>query len=176
MTGLNPVADRIIEIACLVTDAQLNQVAQGPSMVIHQQNDVLGSMDEWNLNHHTDSGLIERVRKSTITERMAQKRILEFLHPHVPSRIAPLCGNSIWQDRRFLAKYMPDLEKYLHYRNIDVSSVKELVKRWYPSLPAFKKQKLHTALSDIRESILELQYYREHVLVEEFIHSPTVDS
>lgn len=174
MTGLDPERDRIIEIASMVTDSQLNIVEEGPSLVIHQQTNVLEKMDDWNTTHHTESGLLQKVKKSTITERMAQSLTMSFIAKFGEARSAPLCGNSIWQDRRFLLRYMPQLEGFLHYRNIDVSSVKELVRRWYPELPLFEKRNSHTALSDIRESVAELKYYQARVFLP--IASPAHDS
>ena len=164
MTGLNPLNDHIIEIATLVTDADLKVVAEGPSLAVHQDESVLQGMDEWNTTHHGQSGLIARVRESSLSVRDAEKMTLEFLQSWVPSRASPICGNSICQDRRFLARHMPELEAYFHYRNLDVSSVKELVARWAPEiLEGFKKTGQHRALDDIRESIEELRYYRETV-------------
>ena len=165
MTGLNPDSDRIIELACLVTDSNLNVIAEGPEPVVFQPESVLQGMDDWNTRHHNDSGLIEKVRSSNESESTVETQVLDFLKQHTEKRQAPLCGNSIWQDRRFLARYMPTLESWLHYRIIDVSSIKELVRRWYPSLPAFDKQKTHTAMSDIRESIGELKYYQSRVFM-----------
>ena len=163
MTGLDPERDVIIEIATVVTDDQLAVVAEGPVVAIAQPAERLDGMDEWNRTHHGASGLLDRVRASGLTEQEAQTATLDFLQRHVEKGAAPLCGNTIWQDRRFLARYMPDLEGFLHYRNIDVSSIKELVRRWRPELMAgFSKKNEHTALADIRESIAELAYYREH--------------
>jgi len=163
MTGLDPDSDRVLEIAVLITDGSLNILSEGPALVLHQSDAVLSAMDEWNATHHTASGLVDRVRRSTVDEAQAQERILAFLREYVPPSAAPLCGNTIWQDRRFLVRHLPEVEKYLHYRNVDVSTVKELVHRWYPELPRFSKAKGHTALADIRESIAELRYYRERV-------------
>ena len=163
MTGLDPERDVIIEIATIVTDNRLAIVAEGPAIAIAQPAQRLAGMDEWNRTHHGASGLIDRVRASRVTEGEAQAATLAFLEQHVEKGASPLCGNTIWQDRRFLARYMPDLEGYLHYRNIDVSSIKELAMRWRPELAAgFSKKNEHTALADIRESIAELAYYREH--------------
>ena len=163
MTGLDPERDGIIEIATLVTDDRLVIIAEGPNLAIAQPPERLDGMDEWNRTHHSASGLLERVRASRLTERDAEAATLVFLEQHVGKGASPLCGNSIWQDRRFLARYMPELEEFLHYRNIDVSSVKELAMRWRPELAAgFSKRNEHTALADIRESINELTYYREH--------------
>jgi len=165
MTGLDPERERIIEMATLVTDASLNVVAEGPVLAIHQPESLLAAMDDWNQSHHGASGLLDRVRRSAVSETEAEAVTLAFLEAHLEAGTAPLCGNTIWQDRRFLARYMPDLEAFLHYRMIDVSSIKELVRRWRPDLMSgFSKTNAHTALSDIRESIAELSYYREHFL------------
>lgn len=162
MTGLEPAQDRIIEIATIVTDADLTTLAEGPVMAVHQPDSVLDAMDEWNTTHHGQSGLTERVRQSTISEREAEQATLEFLRQHVPAGSSPICGNSIGQDRRFLVKYMPELEAYFHYRNLDVSTLKELMRRWRPDLlDGFSKKGAHLALDDIRESIEELRYYRK---------------
>ena len=165
MTGLNSHHDRIIELAVLVTDNQLTIIAEGPVFAIHQSDDLLNAMDEWNTKHHTQSGLVERVRKSTTDEAQAEKAILDFLMRYLKLGESPLCGNSIHQDRLFLARYMPNLEKFCHYRNIDVSTVKELVRRWAPEF-VFKKKSMHQALDDIKESIEELKFYREHVFID----------
>ncbi|MDA7990243.1 MAG: oligoribonuclease [Gammaproteobacteria bacterium] len=166
MTGLSPSTDRIIEIATLVTDARLNLIEEGPVLAVRQSLTRLAAMDEWNTRTHTESGLVERVRASEIDEREAERATLAFLSKHVPGNASPLCGNSVCQDRRFLALYMPKLEAYLHYRNLDVSSIKELVMRWRPELlDRFKKKNTHRALDDIRESIDELRFYREHFLI-----------
>lgn len=165
MTGLDPQTDLIIEMATIVTDSDLNVVAEGPVLAIKQPETALAAMDEWNQSHHSASGLIDRVRKSEVGEREAEARTLAFVEDYVDENASPLCGNSIWQDRRFLKRYMPTLERYFHYRNIDVSSVKELVARWRPDLmQGFSKANQHTALADIRESIEELKYYREHFI------------
>ncbi|ASJ95577.1 MULTISPECIES: oligoribonuclease [Shewanella] len=164
MTGLEPEVDRIIEIATIVTDKELNILAEGPVIAIHQSEDVLAAMDDWNQKHHGESGLIERVKASDFSEQDAIEQTIAFLSQHVPAGVSPMCGNSIGQDRRFMNRYMPALEDYFHYRNIDVSSVKELVRRWKPEvMNGFKKQGTHQALVDIQESIAELQYYREKV-------------
>ncbi|ABO22431.1 oligoribonuclease [Shewanella loihica] len=164
MTGLEPEVDRIIEIATIVTDKELNILAEGPVIAIHQSEDVLAAMDDWNQKHHGESGLIDRVRASDFSEQDAIEQTIAFLSEHVPAGVSPMCGNSIGQDRRFLNRYMPTLEDYFHYRNIDVSSVKELVRRWRPEvMDGFKKQGTHQALVDIQESIAELRYYREKV-------------
>lgn len=166
MTGLDPERDVIIEIATVVTDNALAVVAQGPVIAVAQPAARLEAMDEWNRTHHGASGLIDRVRASRISERHAEATTLDFLEQHVEQGASPLCGNTIWQDRRFLARYMPALEGHMHYRNIDVSSIKELVMRWRPELLAgFSKKNEHTALADIRESIAELAYYRDHFFV-----------
>lgn len=163
MTGLNPDTDRIIEIATIVTDAHLNVLAEGPVFAVHQKDTVLNGMDEWNTRQHGGSGLIERVRRSTVDEAEAEARTLEFLRLYVEPGSSPICGNSICQDRRFLWRWMPKLEAFFHYRNLDVSSVKELAARWYPDLlRGFGKKSSHLALDDIRDSIAELRYYREY--------------
>lgn len=165
MTGLNTDTDRIIEIATLVTDSNLNILEEGPVLAIHQSNEMLKGMDDWNTRQHGGSGLVERVRTSIINEIEAEQRTLEFLQKYVPRNKSPMCGNSICQDRRFLYRSMPDLEKYFHYRNLDVSTVKELVRRWAPALAdGFSKNPAHLALEDIRDSVRELKYYREHFL------------
>jgi oligoribonuclease len=161
MTGLQPDSDRIIEIALLVTDASLNVVAEGPVLAVHQPDQVLDAMDSWNKSTHGRSGLIDRVRASTLDEAEVERRSLEFLAAHVPSGVSPMCGNSVCQDRRFLVRSMPKLESYFHYRNLDVSTLKELVRRWKPELAkGFVKQSKHEALADVLESIEELKYYR----------------
>ncbi|WP_119153059.1 oligoribonuclease [Caldimonas tepidiphila] len=165
MTGLNPATDRIIEVAVVVTDAQLSVRVEGPVFAVHQSDALLDGMDAWNKGTHGRSGLIERVKASTVTEDEAQARVIEFLRAYVPKSTSPMCGNSICQDRRFLANYMPQLEAFFHYRNLDVSTLKELGKRWKPEvMGGFKKAQKHTALADIHESIDELLYYREHLL------------
>jgi oligoribonuclease len=164
MTGLQPDADRVIEIAMLVTDPQLNVLATGPVLVIHQPDEVLDAMDTWNKSTHTKTGLIERVRASSLTEADAERQALEFVSAHVPANVSPMCGNSICQDRRFLARWMPRLEVHFHYRNLDVSTLKELVRRWKPELKAFSKEGKHEALPDILESIEELKFYRKNVM------------
>ncbi len=166
MTGLAPDTDRIIEIAVIVTDAQLGNRIAGPVFAVHQSDATLDAMDAWNKGTHGRSGLIDRVKASTIDEVSAEAQVIEFLKQFVPKNTSPMCGNSICQDRRFLANYMPKLEAYFHYRNLDVSTLKELAKRWKPAILAgFKKAQAHTALADIEESIDELAYYREHFLV-----------
>ena len=166
MSGLNPEIDRIIEVATIITDSELNIVAEGPVLAVHQSDAVLASMDDWNQRTHAGTGLIERVKQSTYTEADVEQMTLEFLQRHVPRNKSPMCGNSICQDRRFLARTMPQLEAWFHYRNLDVSSIKELVKRWKPGLcNGLVKKNTHKALDDIRESIEELKYYREHFFV-----------
>lgn len=165
MTGLKPESDRIIEIAVVVTDAQLNVRAEGPVIAVHQSDETLDAMDAWNKGTHGKSGLIDRVKASTYSEDQAQAEIIAFLKQYVPERGSPMCGNSICQDRRFLANYMQKLEAFFHYRNLDVSTLKELARRWKPTvLEGFKKAQAHTALADIHESIDELVYYRQHFL------------
>ena len=165
MTGLDPEVERLIEIAVVVTGPNLTPRIEGPVLVIHQSDEQLGKMDKWNQNTHGRSGLIDKVKASTLGEAEAEKKILEFLAKYVPKGNAPMCGNTISQDRRFLVKYMPKLEAFFHYRNIDVSTLKELAKRWRPEVySAFKKQQKHTALADVHESIDELAHYREHFL------------
>ena len=165
MTGLDTNNDYIIEIATIVTDAKLNVLAEGPIFAIHQQDAILDSMDEWNTRQHGKSGLTQRVKDSTVTEAEAEQKTIEFLRKYVPAGVSPMCGNSICQDRRFLAREMPQLERYFHYRNLDVSSLKELARRWRPDiLNGLKKNASHLALDDIRDSIAELRHYREHFL------------
>lgn len=165
MTGLNPEHDRIIEIAVIVTDPLLAQRIEGPVLVIHQSDELLDGMDAWNKGTHGKSGLIDKVKASTLTEAAAEKQLMAFLAHYVPKRGSPMCGNSIGQDRRFLAKYMPKLEEFFHYRNLDVSTLKELSKRWAPGVyKSFKKKQLHTALADVHESIAELEHYRTHFI------------
>jgi oligoribonuclease len=164
MTGLDPERDVIIEIATIVTDAQLNILAEGPVLAVHQSDAVLAAMDEWNTNQHGGSGLTERVRSSKLTAAQAQRLTLDFLVQQVPAGMSPMCGNSICQDRRFMVRYMPELERYFHYRNLDVSSIKEIVKRWQPDLLGrFRKKGAHIAQDDILDSIAELVFYRETV-------------
>jgi oligoribonuclease len=166
MTGLDPEVDRLIEIAVIVTGPGLTPRIEGPVLVIHQSDEQLDRMDAWNKGTHGRSGLIEKVKASTVTEAQAEQQVLDFIARYVPKRSAPMCGNSISQDRRFLVKYMPKLEAFFHYRNVDVSTLKELAKRWRPDLyDGFKKQQKHTALADVHESIDELVHYREHFLV-----------
>jgi oligoribonuclease len=165
MTGLLPDTDRIIEVAIVITNAQLETVAEAPVLVVNQSNAVLDGMDDWNKGTHSRSGLIEKVKASPLVEAEVEERLLAFMQLHVPARTTPMCGNSICQDRRFLARWMPKLEAYFHYRNLDVSTLKELVKRWRPELAkGLTKHGKHEALADIYESIDELKYYREHFL------------
>ena len=165
MTGLDPEKERLIEIAIIVTGPQLTPRIEGPVLAIHQSDEVLMQMDKWNKGTHGKSGLIDKVKASTINDSDAEALMLAFIAQYVPKGMSPLCGNTISQDRRFLVKYMPKLEAYLHYRNIDVSTFKELAKRWRPEVyNAFKKQQKHTALADVHESIDELEHYREHFL------------
>jgi oligoribonuclease len=162
MSGLDPDQETILEIATIITDGELNILAEGPNIVVHQPDAVLDGMDEWCTQHHGVSGLTAKVRESTISMRQAEQQTLDFIKQYVPPRCSPLCGNSIHQDRRFLVRYMRELEGYVHYRNIDVSTIKELGRRWYPSIPAPIKEAEHLALADIRESINELAYYRDN--------------
>ncbi len=165
MTGLDPERDRIIELAIIVTDGNLESVAESPVWVVHQPEPVLDAMDVWNKGTHGKSGLIERVRASVLDEAAVEAAALAFVQEYVPQRISPMCGNSIGQDRRFMVRYMPALEAWFHYRNIDVSTLKELCRRWKPEVAkGFEKASAHTALADIRESIEELKYYREHFI------------
>jgi oligoribonuclease len=165
MTGLDPDTDRIIEVAVVVTDANLNILAEGPVFAIHQSDEILDGMDAWNKGTHGRSGLIDRVKASTVTEADAEKALIDFLKNFVPNGKSPMCGNTICQDRRFMARGMPKLEAFFHYRNLDVSTLKELCKRWKPEIATgFKKHQKHTALADILESVDELRYYREHFI------------
>ena len=165
MTGLSPERDRIIEIAVVVTDAQLGRRTEGPVLAIHQSDATLATMDAWNTGTHGRSGLTDRVRASTVDEAEAERRVIEFLRGYVKKGVSPMCGNSICQDRRFLAATMPTLEAYFHYRNLDVSTLKELARRWAPEVHSgFQKSSTHLALDDIRDSIRELAYYRSHFL------------
>ena len=165
MTGLEPDTDRIIEIAVVVTDMHLNTIAEGPVFAIHQSDETMDKMDAWNKGTHGRSGLIERVKASTVTEEQAEAALIAFLKQFVPAGKSPMCGNTICQDRRFMARTMPKLEAFFHYRNLDVSTLKELCRRWKPELVAgFKKHQKHTALADILESVEELKYYREHFI------------
>ncbi|WP_028241598.1 oligoribonuclease [Stutzerimonas azotifigens] len=165
MTGLDPDRDVIIEMATIVTDSQLNVLAEGPVIAVHQSDEILAGMDEWNTRQHGGSGLTQRVRESRVSTEQAEAMTLAFLEEWVPARSSPICGNSICQDRRFLYRYMPKLEAYFHYRNLDVSTLKELAARWAPQVrDGFRKSATHLALDDIRESIAELRYYREHFI------------
>lgn len=165
MTGLDPEVERLIEIAVVVTGPNLTPRIEGPVIVIHQSDAVLNAMDAWNKGTHGRSGLIDKVKASTVTEAQAEAELIAFISQYVPKGKSPMCGNTIGQDRRFLVKYMPKLEDFLHYRNLDVSTLKELAKRWRPEVYAsFKKKQLHTALADVHESIDELEHYREHLL------------
>ena len=161
MTGLIPEQDYIIEIATVITDDQLNLLAEGPVMALNQPESILAGMDDWNMNQHTRSGLLQRVRSSEYSEAYAEKLTLEFLRKYAATGVSPMCGNSICQDRRFLSRHMPKLEKYFHYRNLDVSTVKELVKRWTDNQEPFAKESTHLALNDIHDSIEELRHYRK---------------
>ncbi len=163
MSGLDPERHVIVEIASIITDDQLRIIAEGPDIAIGHPEEILKEMDRWSREHHQSSGLLERIRNSKYSNNRAEKETLRFISRFCKKGEAPLCGNSIWQDRRFLAKYMPRLEGFLHYRNIDVSSIKELVKMWYPELTPFEKRDAHLAMADIKESIEELKYYRDHV-------------
>ncbi len=164
MTGLDPDQDRVLEIALLVTDKELNLLAEGPVLAVHQPESALAGMDEWCTRTHTASGLVERVRASPLDEGVAADACLAFMRQWVPQGASPMCGNSIGQDRRFMARHMPELERYFHYRNLDVSTIKELVRRWKPELlNEFRKEGTHQALQDIRESVAELRFYRERV-------------
>lgn len=165
MTGLEPDRDRIIEIAIVITDTRLETVAEGPVIAVHQPDAVLDAMDDWNKNTHGKSGLIDRVRASSISEAEAERQMLEFVTAYLPKRTSPMCGNSVCQDRRFMARYMPELEAWFHYRNLDVSTLKELAKRWCPVVyDSIQKKGRHEALSDIYESIDELRHYRDNFL------------
>lgn len=170
MTGLDPQHDRILEVATLVTDKQLNLLAEAPAIAVHQNDAVLAAMGEWCTRQHGQSGLTARVRASQLSEREAEQATLAFVSRYLPPNTSPMCGNSICQDRRFLAHYMPELEKFFHYRNLDVSTLKELAKRWAPGVAAgFTKESTHLALQDIRDSVAELKYYRERLLRPEFL-------
>ncbi|TDQ44016.1 oligoribonuclease [Tepidicella xavieri] len=165
MSGLDPEKERLLEVAVVITGPQLTPRIDGPVLVIHQSEAVLDAMDNWNKGTHGKSGLIDKVRASTLTEAQAEEQLLTFIQRYVPRNSSPMCGNTIGQDRRFLVKYMPKLEAYFHYRNLDVSTLKELAKRWRPEVyAAFKKQQRHTALADVHESIDELEHYRQHFL------------
>jgi len=161
MSGLDPDGCRILEVATLITDGDLEVIAEGPDLVVHQPDSVLFAMDEWCTKHHGESGLTDQVRASTILIEDAETQVLEFLRQYTEQGTSPLCGNSVWQDRRFITRYMPGLDRFLHYRLIDVSSVKELVRRWYPDVKAPTKSENHRALQDIHESLAELRFYRQ---------------
>lgn len=164
MTGLDVARDRIIEIATIVTDSHLHVIAEGPVLAIYQPDDILAKMDDWNTKQHGKSGLVERVKRSSVTENAAEQVTLDFLKKHVAPHKSPMCGNSICQDRRFLYQWMPQLEAFFHYRHLDVSTMKELAMRWYPDVAkSFKKDAKHLALSDIYDSIEELKFYRERL-------------
>ncbi|HBC55866.1 MAG TPA: oligoribonuclease [Gammaproteobacteria bacterium] len=164
MTGLNPDSDHIIEIATIVTDKELNVLSQGPVLAIHQSDQILDAMDDWNQKHHGQSGLIDRIKQSSFSATEAEQQTLDFLYQWVPERVSPMCGNSICQDRRFLFREMPRLEAYFHYRNLDVSTLKELASRWAPEVvQAFQKKGAHLALEDILESIEEMKHYRKNL-------------
>jgi oligoribonuclease len=168
MTGLYPETDVIIEIATIVTDKDLNFIAEGPELAIHQSTETMAAMDEWNTNQHGGSGLTRRVTQSAISTRDAELATIEFLQQHVDKGASPICGNSIGQDRRFLVKYMPELEDYFHYRNLDVSTIKELAKRWRPgALDGFDKKGSHLALDDVKDSIAELAHYRKTFFIQD---------
>ncbi len=165
MSGLDPEICRVLEVAIVITDKDLNTVAEGPVLVVHQSDAVLDAMDEWNKNTHGRSGLIDKVKASTLTEDEASRQMIDFLANHVPKGASPLCGNSVHQDRRFMVRYMPKLEAYFHYRNLDVSTLKELAARWAPEVKkSFQKKTRHTALADVYESIDELKHYRDHFI------------
>jgi oligoribonuclease len=172
MTGLRPDVDYIIEIATLVTDRQLNVLAEGPSMVIHQPEEVLALMDDWNRRQHGASGLVTRVRSSNVTASHAEQLTLLFLSNYLDPGVSPMCGNSICQDRRFLARHMPNLEKFFHYRNLDVSTIKELARRWAPDVAPLDKTSAHLAMDDIRESVKELVYYRQRLFAPPYASPP----
>jgi len=165
MTGLDTNHDYIIEIATIVTDGDLNILAEGPIIAIHQSDETLAAMDDWNTKQHGKSGLVDRIRATRVTEAEAEQQTLDFLKEYVPAGVSPMCGNSICQDRRFMARIMPELEAYFHYRNLDVSSLKELARRWAPKVEkSFKKKSSHLAMDDVKDSIRELQHYREHFI------------
>lgn len=172
MTGLNPLTDKVLELAIVVTDAYLNTIAEAPVLVVHQSDEVLAGMDAWNTSTHGRSGLTEKVRASTLSEQDVAAHMLEFLKAYIGPNKSPMCGNSICQDRRFMAQHMPELEKYFHYRNLDVSTLKELARRWQPKVyDGFKKATKHTALADVYESIDELKHYREFLFVKTMDHA-----
>ncbi|UJF25394.1 oligoribonuclease [Suttonella sp. R2A3] len=169
MTGLDSQTHEIIEIATIITDAELNILAEGPVLAIHQPDQIIDNLDEWNTHYHGKSGLVDRVKASAISYAEAEQATLEFVRQYVPKRQSPMCGNSICQDRRFMARLMPDLEAFFHYRNLDVSTLKELAKRWYPDA-MYQKQSTHTALADIKDSIDELRHYRQQLFIKK--HEP----
>ncbi|KIG15615.1 3'-to-5' oligoribonuclease [Enhygromyxa salina] len=171
MTGLDPDTEKVLEIATLITNADLELIAEGPELVIHQPDEVLDAMGEWCVEHHGASGLTELARASTLTVEEAERQTLAFVQAHCPPGQSPLCGNTIGQDRRFLVRHMPALERFFHYRSVDVTTLKELCQRWYPTLPGIAKAETHRALDDIRESIAELRYYREHMFVKTTAHA-----
>ena len=172
MTGLNPLTDKVLELAIVVTDAHLNTIAEAPVLVVHQSDEILEGMDAWNTSTHGRSGLTEKVRASTLNEQDVAAQMLEFLKIYIGPNKSPMCGNSICQDRRFMAQHMPELEKYFHYRNLDVSTLKELARRWQPKVyDGFKKATKHTALADVYESIDELKHYREFLFVKTSSHA-----
>ncbi len=173
MTGLNPDTDVILEIATVVTDAELNVIAEGPVLAISAPPELLAGMDDWNQKQHRKSGLLDRVLASRETMASAERQTLDFLAEHLPPGKIPLCGNSIWQDRRFLARHMPALEKFFHYRIVDISSFKEVARRWYPGMPVFKKKEAHLALADILESVEELRHYRQHMFAAGSVDVPS---
>jgi oligoribonuclease len=176
MSGLQPDTDKILEIAMIVTDGELNVIAEGPVLVVHQEDAVLDRMDAWNKGTHGKSGLIDKVKASTLSEAEVEAQCIVFLKQHVKASISPMCGNTIHQDRRFMNRYMPKLEAYFHYRNIDVSTIKELAKRWYPEVAkGFVKKQAHTALADIVESVEELRYYREQIFIPITGNEPIVE-
>jgi oligoribonuclease len=178
MTGLDPERDRIIEVATILTDGNLTEIATGPELVIHQSDEILAGMDDWNKKHHGSSGLIDRVKASTITDADAEAQTIAFINAHVPAKDRPvLAGNSIHQDKRFINRYWPALDKRLHYRMVDVSTIKELARRWFPELTAKvpAKKETHRALDDIRESIDELRWYRQHLFIQPATRASTPD-
>ena len=166
MTGLDLERESIIEIATIITDSELNIIAEGPNLAISVSEKLIEGMDEWNTRHHFGSGLINRVRNDSVSLEEAERQTLKFIKKYVPKRTAPLCGNSVWNDRQFLVKEMPGITDYLHYRMIDVSTIKELARRWYHGLPKFEKKAAHLALDDIRESVFELKHFRQHVFID----------
>lgn len=166
MTGLDLERESIIEIATIITDSELNIIAEGPNLAISVSEELIEGMDDWNTRHHFGSGLIDRVRNNSVSLEEAERQTLDFIKEHVPKNTAPLCGNSVWNDRQFLVKEMPSVTEYLHYRMVDVSTIKELARRWYPELPKFEKKAAHLALDDIRESVFELVHFRELIFTD----------